>query len=375
MVELGQIDVGKATNASVLQSSGSIEQTGGDPAFGDFQRKAEDIFNKSLSERAASVVGDVTKGFFKEFFGVKFKEGAVPKEDISSKEGGVPEGNNVSERVTAKKVLKGIVGTFLALPFLIGMGPLYIANMIRFAAKGEDIGIYDLSKLTKSKNSDDNATAISYSNDMLATSYQNEILVNDKDTTESIVVERFLNENYEQIREYLFSSESDIKDNTIKLLTNMLKKENTTGTAEKIINSHDEVFSFEENITNCLETDNHQIRNNTIELLTTMLENKSTKDVAKGIIKVCVEKQSIADGTIELLTTMLENESTKDVAKGIIRGGDFTEKIKQVIFFQKIGVRKDAITYINKLLNAMLKSGDENIAKVANELKSDLDKK
>lgn len=49
MGELGQIDVGKATNANVLQSSGSIEQTGGYPAFGDSQSKGEDIFNKSLS--------------------------------------------------------------------------------------------------------------------------------------------------------------------------------------------------------------------------------------------------------------------------------------------------------------------------------------
>lgn len=174
----------------------SIKQDENDLVFKNFQSKCEDIFNKSLSGRTASVVGDVTKGFFKEFFGVKFKEGDVPKEDISSKEGGVSEENNVSERVTAKKVLKGIAGIFLALPFLIGMGFLYIANMVRFAAKKEeDIYAYELNKLLQSSlqsnNVKDKEQAISYLNDMISKNKNK----NKEDSVEYNAAKSFLRKN------------------------------------------------------------------------------------------------------------------------------------------------------------------------------------
>ena len=161
-------------NNLVTDTNGQIDIKGNTPikqnlnvsGFETFQSK---VASKSLCKRAASVVGDITKGFFKKFFGAKFEEGAVPKEDISSKQDDVSKGNNVSKGVTMKKALKGIAGTFLALPFLIGMGSLYIANMVRFAVKNEeDIYVYELNKLFQSNNINDRKRAISYLNEMIS---------------------------------------------------------------------------------------------------------------------------------------------------------------------------------------------------------------
>ena len=243
MSELNQISKNIFIGTNDLQSSSSIKQTEDNPVFKNSQSKCEDIFNKFISGRAASVVGDVTKGFFKEFFGVKFKEGAIPEEDISSKEGGVSEGNNVPERVTAKKVLKGIAGIFLAIPFLIGMGLLYIANIVRFAAKKEeDIYAYDLNKLLQS-NVEDTREVIS----SLSKAFCN------RDPNEFINAKKFLidKNNIDKIRDCLFYTNNDIKIGTIKLLTEMLKSldKEIKGAVEKIIkerNGSYETFSFEE---------------------------------------------------------------------------------------------------------------------------------
>ena len=299
MGELGQIDVGKDTNANVLQSSGSIQQTRVDSTLGDSQSKIGDIFNKSISEKVASVVGDVTKGFFKEFFGVKFKEGAIPEEDISSKEGGVPEGNNVSERVTAKKVLKGIVGTFLALPFLIGMGPLYIANMIRFAAKKEeDIYAYELNKLLQSGNANDKKQAIYF---------LEKILANGKSTVEYNAAKNFLSKDIRPLYTCLGSTDDKLKNGTKKLLTNMLKNEDPDikAVADKIVRD-------------CLASGNRTLKANTIALLAEMLKDENTGEyeVAKTLLN---KNDKLIDKIQDGLSKMLDNEDTKGNAIKILK--------------------------------------------------------
>ena len=78
-------------------------------------------------------------------------------------------GNNVSEGDIAKKVIKGLFGMVAALPFLIGMGTLFIGSLIRFAAKKEeDIYAYELNNLLQSDDVEDKKQAISHLSKMLA---------------------------------------------------------------------------------------------------------------------------------------------------------------------------------------------------------------
>lgn len=309
------------TNQSDINGNTSIQQTRDDSTLGDSQSKIGDIFNKSIPERAASVVGDVTKGFFKEFFGVKFKEGTIPEEDISSKEGGVPEGNNVSERVTAKKVLKGIVGTFLALPFLIGMGSLYIANMVRFAAKKEeDIYAYELNKLLQSGNANDKKQAISF---------LEEILANGKSTVKYNAAKNFLSKDIRPLYTCLGSTDEKLKNDTKELLTNMLKNEDPDikAVADKIVRD-------------CLASGNRTLKANTIALLADMLKDENTDEyeVAKTLLN---KNDKLIDKIQDGLSKMLDNEDTKGNAIKILKNAfEGATKNEEDFFENKIPHKK-----------------------------------
>ena len=284
----------------------SIKQYKDDPVFKNSQSKCEDIFNKSLSKRAASVVGDITKGFFKEFFGVKFKEGAIPEEDISSKQNDMSKGNNVSKGVTMKKALKGTAGTFLALPFLIGMGPLYIANMIRFAAKKEeDIYAYELNKLLQSRNANDKKQAISHLSKMLA---KNEnIFAEDKQSIKYDVAQNFLSNNAEQIVACLDPKHPDLCAKTISFL---IEISNNDSYSFCNIIGRDKAFS--ENIVKCLDTENPDSRAAAINLLTRMLENENEN--VKGTAYIFLFNGELQKSIIGCLGSYSSDLSIKTIA-------------------------------------------------------------
>jgi len=275
------------TNQSDINGDTSIQQTRDDSILGDSQSKIGDIFNKSISERVASVVGDITKGFFKEFFGVKFKEGDVP------------EGNNVSERVTAKKVIKGLFGVVAALPFLIGMGSLYIANMVRFAAKKEeDIYAYELNKLLQSGNANDKKQAIYF---------LEKILANGKSTVKYNAAKNFLIKDIRPLYTCLGSTDEKLKNDTKELLTNMLKNEDPDikAVAERIVKE-------------CLESNDLKLKANTIALLAEMLKDENTDEyeVAKTLLN---KNDKLIDKIQDGLSKMLDNEDTKGNAIKILK--------------------------------------------------------
>ena len=293
------------------------------------QSNGEDVFNKSIFGRAKSVVGDITKGFFKDFFSDKFEKDIVSNENVSFEQpmlenmleennvDNLIELNNVSKGVTAKKVLKGMVGVVLALPFLACMGTLYIANIVRFAVKNEeDIYVYELNKLFQSNNSNDRKRAIFYLNEMISKHKEGSVEYN--------ATVRFLNENTEIFKLCLESKDCKLFDGTTKFLTEVSKNK-----CEKT--KHD-VKSI---IVNCLNSTDNIKNGNATKILTEMLknENNNTKSFGCGIIKLEgvseiiqrflgseSESDDLKSNTIYLLTEMLKNNETQATAEGIVKG-------------------------------------------------------
>ena len=264
-------------------------------------------------------------------------------------------GNNVSKGVTMKKALKGIAGTFLALPFLIGMGSLYIANMVRFAVKKEeDIYVYELNKLLQSSNVNDKKRIISYLNEILYN--------NDKHTAEYEVAKNYLNKDIMPLYKCLTSIDEDLKNNTKALLINMLKSKNQ------------DIKNIAERIVRCyLGSDNNNLSDDAKTLLISMFkdENPDIKTAAERIIKSCFGARNfrLKANSITLLTEMFKstNINMKNAAKGIVsskdcevwlRSDDFRLKSSLVSLFTTMLKNEEIIGTVEKIVKECLESND-----------------
>ena len=112
----------------------------------------------------------------------------------------------------------------------------------------------------------------------------------------------------ENIQRFLKSKNNGLKTNTIALVSEMLKNENTKDTAKEIIKDY-------------IKSDNTRSMNNAIKLLTELLKNESVQTTVVQIVKNCIEQEDLElmSNTIKLLTEMLKNKNTQAFAEEIIK--------------------------------------------------------
>ena len=294
-------------------------------------------------------------------------------------------GNNVSKGVTMKKALKGIAGTFLALPFLIGMGSLYIANMVRFAVKKEeDIYVYELNKLLQSSNVNDKKRIISYLNEILYN--------NDKHTAEYEVAKNYLNKDIMPLYKCLTSIDEDLKNNTKALLINMLKSKNQDikNIAERIVRCY--LGSDNNNLSDDAKTllismfkaRNFRLKANSITLLTEMFKstNINMKNAAKGIVsskdfEVWLRSDDfrLKSSLVSLFTTMLKNEeiigTVEKIVKECLESNDIKLKANTIALLAEM--LKDENTGEYEVAKTLLNKNDKLIDKIQDGLSKMLD--
>ena len=104
---------------------------------------------------------------------------------------------------------------------------------------------------------------------------------------------------HETIQLFLRSEDNNLKNNTIDLLTEMLKNKDTKGTAEGIIEDY-------------IKSNNTQLKDGAIELLTTLLKDKSVQTTVVQIVKNCLGQgdQELRGSAIRLLTNALKSKNT-----------------------------------------------------------------
>ena len=171
------------------------------------------------------------------------------------------------------------------------------------------------------------------------------------------------------VKDCLASENPQLKFCKSHLLLKIFDKKKTKAFAEKIVNGED----FVKFVKACLvsESNRNKLTENVIDLLIGMLGNDNTKVTAEKIVKDCMSSKNHAlnDNTIELLIKMLKNKKTKVAAGGFIK----TYRWKIEGWLKSGDSQLKAST--NTLFTVMSKSKDENMIKVANELKNNFQKK
>ena len=135
-----------------------------------------------------------------------------------------------------------------------------------------------------------------------ATKILTEMLKNENNNTKSFGCGIIKLEGVSEIIQRFLGSESesdDLKSNTIYLLTEMLKNNETQATAEGIVKG-------------CIKSDNAQSMINTIGLLTALSKDKNIQTTVVQIVKNCLgqEDSKLRSNAIKLLTNMLKSENT-----------------------------------------------------------------
>ena len=167
----------------------------------------------------------------------------------------------------------------------------------------------------------------------------------------------------------LESNDPKLMCNALDLLTKKLRDDNTKVLAERIINGEDFSKFAKDGIGS--KSRISQLKEDTIRLLVMVLGNDNTKVAAEKIVEDCLSSKNHAlnDNTIELLIKMLKNKKTKVAAGGFIK----TYRWKIEGWLKSGDSQLKAST--NTLLTVMSKSKDENMIKVANELKNSFQEK
>ena len=173
--------------------------------------------------------------------------------------------------------------------------------------------------------------------------------------TKSLAYEIIKSEGFsETIQRFLKSKNDGLKINTIDLLTEMLKNENTKGTAEGIIKDH-------------IKSDNTQLKDGAVELLTALSKDKSVQTTVVKIVKNCLNENDLKlrSNAIKLLTEMLKNGDTKGTAEGFIK--NYSGKIGEWLESDNNELKANTIA----LLTGMFKSENTNLANIAKKIITD----
>ena len=166
----------------------------------------------------------------------------------------------------------------------------------------------------------------------------------------------------ENIQRFLKSKNNGLKTNTIALVSEMLKNENTKDTAKEIIKDY-------------IKSDNTRSMNNAIKLLTELLKNESVQTTVVQIVKNCIEQEDLElmSNTIKLLTEMLKNKNTQAFAEEIIK--KYSEKIGGWLGSGNDQLKANTIALLTEMLKSE-KSENIDLADSAKKIITDsVDKK